>query len=153
MTFCRARIQRVKFSIHNSIKRHRASPRANHRGENQSKSFPARPAAMVARRHEHRRQRERQREDGMRETHERTPFLNCRKHHKLATESQRHREKSLLNTLWLCVSVAKIIPFLRSSAGRAGWTRRDDPARARRRCPQVQQLFLHRRKNSDSPAK
>src|SRR5665213_462047 len=80
MTAGSAWIERVKFSIHDSVKCHRASPRANHRRENQPKSLPARPAAIVPRRHKHRRKRERQRENRVREAHKRTPFLNRGKH-------------------------------------------------------------------------
>ncbi len=73
--FC-ARIERVEFAVHNAIERHRAGPRANHRRQNQPENFPARPAAVIARGHEHRRQRERQRKDRVREADEAAPFLN-----------------------------------------------------------------------------
>ena len=46
----RPRVQRVKLPIHNPVKTHRASARANHRGKNQQERAPARPAAVVARR-------------------------------------------------------------------------------------------------------
>jgi len=45
----RARIQRVKFAVHDAIEGHRAGARADHRRENQSKRAPARPAAIVPR--------------------------------------------------------------------------------------------------------
>src|SRR5450432_1937524 len=82
MPFRRARIECVEFAVNDSVEGHRARSRANHRGKNQAECFPARPAAIFPRGHEHRRQRERQCENRVREPHERTPFLNYGKHFK-----------------------------------------------------------------------
>ena len=108
MAVGRARIQRVEFAVHDAIERHRAGSRANHRGENQSENFPARPAAIIARRHHHRCQRERQRENRVRKRTNEAPFFNYGKHlltqrHR-DTEAQRRKKFSCASaSLRLCV--------------------------------------------------
>src|SRR5690349_7295724 len=74
------RIERVKFAVNDAVERHRARSCTNHGSEDQSERSPTGPAAMVSCGHAHRRQREWQREDGMRKAYERSPFLNHGKH-------------------------------------------------------------------------
>ena len=86
MPIGRARIQRVELSIHDAVERHRARSRGDYRGEDQTERPPAGPAAIVASGHEHRRQREGQGEDGVREAHEGKPFVNLGKHRTMNIE-------------------------------------------------------------------
>ena len=74
MTIRGARIERVKLAVNNSVKGHGARPGADHRRENQSESPPTRPAAIFPRGHQHRRQREGQRKNRVRETNEAAPL-------------------------------------------------------------------------------
>lgn len=80
MTTGRSGIQRIKFAVNDPVKRHRTSAGANHRGQDQSEFLQTWPSAIVSRRHGHRRQSERQRENGVRKLYERTPFSDYRKH-------------------------------------------------------------------------
>ena len=157
MTIGRARVQRVELAVNDPIERHRARPRADHRGENQPESFPARPAAIVARRHHHRRQRERQRENRVREAHERTPLL------KNENRGLKMEDGSLPAVMFgqfgrcirhlLCFfAPSSLTPFPPTSAAPAFAACRDGRARARPLCPPRLELFSGRHKNLGSPA-
>ena len=80
MAVCCARIVRVELAIHDAVEAHRAGARADHRGEHEQENFPARPAAVVPRRDEHRGECEGQGEDRVREAHEGEPDFYQRKH-------------------------------------------------------------------------
>ena len=80
MTRRRARIQRIEFAVHDTIKRHGRRTGTHHRYEDQTKRAPPRPAAIIARSHRHRSEGERKRKDRMTDLHKRSPFLEMRKH-------------------------------------------------------------------------
>src|SRR5947208_4867237 len=80
MAVHRARIFPVELAVNDPIECHRAGAGAKHRGQDQAERSPAGPTTLVARGDDHGRQRERQREDGVGETHEGQPFVNEGKH-------------------------------------------------------------------------
>src|SRR5690242_13873105 len=114
MTPGRAGIQRIKLAIDDSIESHRAGTRTNHRGENQTARSPTGPAAIVTRRHCHCGECERQCKDRMRETNERSPFLNGGKHYltqrRKEAKTQR-KENSASAPLHLCTFALNVHSF------------------------------------------
>src|SRR6266567_2523144 len=107
MTACGSRVERVEFPVHDAIKGHRASPRANHRGENQEKGPPTGPAPIRSRRHHHGRQGEGQGEKGVGKLYEFSPFSHGPEKRRIASSifppavhsfSSPHRGASLCGT-------------------------------------------------------
>jgi hypothetical protein len=73
-------IKRIHFTINDAVKCHGACPGKDDAKNDAAEDSAPWPTAMISCRDQHRRQGKRQRKDSMRKSHERTPFLNRRKH-------------------------------------------------------------------------
>ena len=70
----------VEFSVNDSVECHRASPGANHCGQNERKNSPTGPAAIFPCGNDHGSEGKGQRENCVGQFYESGPFFNLRKH-------------------------------------------------------------------------